>query len=384
MGEWPRKLINVLIVLSIVAAIAVVAALAFSLVLLAPSVSIGQPQTYASDSNTSISVFVPFNISNPGLFAITGPSIYFALESSDTTLLSFSSNPITIPAGSPSRKYNFTVTVNLSNLPMDELKRLVTSNDTLALIVRVSVGMFPLAGIGASVDAVAEWSPIVTNLTFLTPSVQPINLTHAEVALPFTFINPSDLDVPAVIAGNLTSTYGASAQFSQELVIHSNSPNSGSVSVAMPLPENMTEYLFSPSVFNISALAEVTVFGLIPVPFNVTYTVDWGAPLTNLTFGDPAVGPINSSHSIVAVPFNFTNANDFVTAEGSFTATILLPNGSVAGTSQLVTFLAPPHTSFASNAAFTILNSSVSPSYTLVASFETPYGNFQKEVQIGG
>ncbi|HRR53829.1 MAG TPA: hypothetical protein P5290_00610 [Candidatus Methanomethylicus sp.] len=384
MGAWPLKLINALIAISILAAVAVVAAMAVSLVLLAPSVSVGEPQISASPSNASISVSVPFVAANPGVFAINGPAVCVTLESSEAVLLSFSSEPITIPPGSPSRNYSFAISVNLSDLPADELRRLVTSEDTLVLKASASIEMFPLAGVGASVDASAEWSPIVANLTFLAPEVEPLNLTHARVTLPFTFINPSDLDVPAVIEGNLTSTYGASAHFSEALTIQSNSPNYGTVLADIPLPANMTPYLLSNATLGFSASASVALLGIVQIPFNATCDLAWGAPLANLTFGDPAAGPINSTHSLIAVPFSFFNANGILTAEGSFDAVLLLPNGTVAGASGQVDFLAPPHTAFESNVAFEIPNAAASPSYTLVAIFGTPYGSFQMEVVIDG
>ncbi len=384
MGAWPLKLINALIAISILAAVALVAAMAVSLVLLAPSVSVGEPQIYASPSNASISVSVPFVAANPGVFAINGPAVRVTLESSEAVLLSFSSEPITIPPGSPSRNYSFAISVNLSDLPADELRRLVTSEDTLVLKASASIGMFPLAGVGASVDASAEWSPIVANLTFLAPEVEPLNLTHARVTLPFTFINPSDLEVPAVIEGNLTSTYGASAHFSEALAIQSNSPNYGTVLADIPLPANMTPYLLSNATLCFSASASVALLGIVQIPFNATCDLAWGAPLANLTFGGPAAGPINSTPSLIAVPFSFFNANGILTAEGSFDAVLLLPNGTVAGASGQVDFLAPPHTPFESNVAFEIPNAAASPSYTLVAIFGTPYGSFQMEVAIDG
>jgi len=384
MGAWPLKLINALIAISILAAVAVVAAMAVSLAILAPSVSVGEPQISSSPSNASISFSVPFVAANPGVFAINGPTVRVTLESSEAVLLSFSSEPIAIPPGSPSRSYSFAISVNLSDLPADELRRLVTSEDTLVLNASASIGMFPLAGVGASVDASAEWSPIVANLTFLAPEVEPLNLTHARVTLPFTFINPSDLEVPAVVEGNLTSTYGASAHFSEALAIQSNSPNYGAVSADIPLPANMTPYLFSNATLGFSASASVALLGIVQIPFNATRDLAWGAPMANLTFGDPSAGPINSTHSLITVPFSFYNANDILTAEGSFAAALLLPNGTVAGASGRVDFFAPPHTAFASNVAFEIPNAAASPSYTLIASFETPYGSFQMEVAIDG
>jgi len=384
MGAWPLKLINALIAISILAAIAVVAAMVVSLALLAPSVSVGELQISTSPSNASISVLVPFVAANPGIFAINGPAVRVTLESSEAVLLSFSSAPITIPPGSPSRSYSFTIGVDLSDLPADELRRLVTSEDTLLLKASASIGMFPLAGVGASVAASAKWSPIVANLTFLDPEVEPLNFTHARVTLPFTFINPSDLEASAVIEGNLTSTYGASARFSEALTIRSNSPNYGTVSADIPLPVNMTPYLFSNATLGFSASAAVALLGVVQIPFNATCALAWGAPMANLTFGAAAAGPINSTHSLIAVPFSFYNANDILTAEGSFAAALLLPNGTVAGASGLVACLAPPHTTFESNVAFEIPNASASPSYTLIASFETPYGSFQMEVAIDG
>jgi hypothetical protein len=150
--------------------------------------------------------------------------------------------------------------------------------------------------------------------------------------------------VPAVIDGNLTSTYGAAAHFSEALAIQSNSPNYGSISTDIPLPANMTPYLLSNATLGFSASASVAVLGIVQIPFNATYDLAWGAPMANLTFGDPAAGPVNSTHSLIAVPFSFFNANGILTVEGSFTATLLLPNGTVAGASGQVGFLAPPHT----------------------------------------
>lgn len=384
MGGWSRRLLNALIAVSALVAIAAVAALAFTLAMFAPSISIGEPLVSASQSSSSVSISLPFNASNPGIFAITVPSVRITIETSGAEPVSFLSEPITIPAGSPSRGYSLAINVNLSALPADELQRLASSSDTIRLAASAGVGVIPLAAFGASVSASAEWSPVVANLTFLAPSVQLVNLTHARVTLPFTFINPSALEVPAVIEGNLTSTYGARARFSDSMTIRSNSPNSGSVFADVPLPANMTDYLTSNQTIRLAASAAVTVFGAARLPFNTTCDVAWGAPMSNLTFGDPEAGPINSTHSIVAVPFSFANANDFMTVEGTFTADLILPNGSVAGTSHQAAFRAPPGDMFSSNVAFEVPNIAASPSYTMVVSFATPYGSFQTEVAVGG
>lgn len=54
----------------------------------------------------------------------------------------------------------------------------------------------------------------------------------------------------------------------------------------------------------------------IPLSVHANYTMQWGAPLSNLVISNPSYQPYNTTHSIISVQISFENHNQYIPVTG--------------------------------------------------------------------
>jgi hypothetical protein len=74
--------------------------------------------------------------------------------------------------------------------------------------------------------------------------------------------------------------------------------------------------LFNDTDFTVFQYASFKFANAIPLSVHANYTMQWGAPLSNLAIGNPTYSSYNTTHSIITVQLYFENHNQYLPVTG--------------------------------------------------------------------
>jgi LEA14-like dessication related protein len=346
-------ILDILIILSSVAALAVVGFMVTNLVQVVPSVSIGSLSV--KSMFPTLSAEVPISISNPGPFEISGVNLRVSIEAKDNVqLLSGSVGPINLPAGAKDTKATVTFTVNASKIPKDTLERLISSSENLTISAEFYTDMPPLVRASANVKGSFLWEPPVYNLKISEPSITPHNATSLKVDIQVSFDNLSDL-IPISGIGSITVLDSKDNRVGSGSVAIDASTKSSfnrtlSMFVGIPTAE-LSTLLFNDSVLNYRAVAEFESFGVSVFTMEQEFSFNWSAPLHGLQIGQLTFDTWNSTHIKGLSGISFDNENDFISINTQVSVKIVNSSSGLEVGSGSININAPTHSHFSDTVA---------------------------------
>ena len=99
------------------------------------------------------------------------------------------------------------------------------------------------------------------------------------------------------------------------------------------LAENDEQYLFNDTSLNAEVTAGLNFAELLPVQLSTNFTFPWGAPLYDLTLGQPRFRSLSRSNAAVTVPISFENHAAF-DLNGTIHANLYDKDGTLLAESQ--------------------------------------------------
>ena len=107
----------------------------------------------------------------------------------------------------------------------------------------------------------------------------------------------------------------------------------------------------------------------------------WGAPLYNLSIGDPTFHSFNATHSKVSFNVSFENHSPYIELNGTMEVKILNENGEVIGVAE-ESFYAPSGPSWKETIEILVANTvEVTDYVTIKATFETSMFSYEVEAR---
>jgi len=136
------------------------------------------------------------------------------------------------------------------------------------------------------------------------------------LSLPFSINNSGYYDISELnITTRITDSNGTLLTLSKTFVplVSVGSKVRAAHNISIELGEVMerVELVFNDSFFVFDTLVGLNFARIVPVQISMNMTVPWGAPFYNLSVGEIAVFPFNTTHVRVAVPLSFENHSLF-------------------------------------------------------------------------
>ncbi len=149
--------------------------------------------------------------------------------------------------------------------------------------------------------------------------------------------------------------------------------------ITINIPEIIAQsssLLFNETTFTVFQCVSLDYANAIPLSFHANYTMPWGAPLSNLTVGNPTFQPYNATYSIATVQLHFENHNQYLPVTGTMRIEIYNSRQILrgAGTANIDT---QPNTSCDTQVNVLVRNSrQITPSGEIHLFFETSAFNY--------
>jgi hypothetical protein len=349
-------IVNVLIVVSLVAAVGAAASVLLTIAQAVPTVSVGSISS-ATNSGGAIQIQVPITLSDKGPLSFSDINVKTTVtDSSNDQLLTGTVGPLTVAAGATS-SLDVQMILDAKTLPAAVLQRLATTSENLTISAVVSTSLPPFLKVSASVSAPLAWGAPVSNLQTGTPVVGLLNATAITATVPVSFENQNSLLTIsgtgniAVFDGNGTQVGGGTLQVN----VPPKSSFNEDAALVVGLPSSqMQSLLFTDQNLSYKAVMTFQSGGqdIFSETLPISYT--WKAPLSGLITGDASVAPFNSTAVQVTVPVSFTNGNSLLDLATNLNVAILNQTTGVQVGSGSLPVSAPPDKSFSGNLTATI------------------------------
>ena len=376
------RLLNVLIIISIMSALGIAVALAATTLRAVPTITVDQPSVSFTESDVKIDI--PLSISNPGPLPISDVSLMLSVKDvSDTTIVSGSGGPFRVLAGQ-TEHLAFPLILPLSDTPRAILSRLMTSSENLTVTATLQAYVAPLAKLTGRVSTDFPWGAPVDDLHISAPSVAIYNSSHLLVTVPVSFENHSPfVDVDTVLEAETINATGHSAGVgSLDIQATRNSAFSQDLSLYLRTPSMSETLFFNDATLNYTINLNATIFG-IPTSASRTIQLGWGAPVKNLHFDPFSAQTHNSTHAIISLPFSLMDNSDYVPLSGRILGGIHDSNGSEVGAIEPYALNVDPGHSLSDHLTGFVENALAQGELVFRLTFETAYGSFLREVTIG-
>ena len=189
--------------------------------------------------------------------------------------------------------------------------------------------------IALAVTITCVYSVTQIRLGFTEPT---INLTEENitVTLPITLGNNGyysiiDLNITTLISDVESNKISEATTYIPQIPPQDNSTILHNITIPLQEIIDNTDYLFNDSNFTLHGLAQLEYANLVPFSLETNMTIPWGAPLYNLTAGNPTYGIYNASHLAVRIPVNFDNHSPYFSVTGNIRIELLASNQQVIG-----------------------------------------------------
>lgn len=378
------NLLNVLIVLSIITASTVSILLAINAFGVISSIRVGEPSVTSSGSVVEISI--PVQISNNGPFGVSGVRVSGELKDASGGLIaSVSSPPFSVAAGEKGAQRIMQVRIDFSTIPQERLQALFSQEGNLTLLATAGASLEPFLSLTARASGSVPWVPPIQDFELGSPQLLGYNSTHMSASLPVRFRNPSEISVEGIVNALFLDTETGSVIGSGYLEVNAP-PKSwfeGALFSTFSLPENTTALLLEARTYRCNATFGFRVFGNQVYSVSRPFELHWAPPVGSPHFGSPNVVPFNSTHSMLDLPFGFTNTNDLVTLYGSARLGMMV-GGSLVSESAPVGISVPPGSACSCNFTLVVPNWALSAPGTIILSMDTQFGIASVEVPING
>ncbi len=193
--------------------------------------------------------------------------------------------------------------------------------------------------IALAVAITCIYSVTLIRLGFAEPTV---NLTEENitVTVPITLGNNGyysiiDLNVTTLLTNVKNNRITGVTTYIPQIPPRNNSTILHNITLSVQEIMSNADYLFNDSSFTLYGKAQLEYANLIPFSFEVNTSIPWGAPLHNLTFGDPTYGVYNVTHLSFTVPISFDNHSPYFDVTGMFRIEVLNSIQQVVGEGAL-------------------------------------------------
>jgi hypothetical protein len=142
------------------------------------------------------------------------------------------------------------------------------------------------------------------------------------------------------------------------------------INISDLLQNTHINYLVNDSEFNVQTAIGMSIAQLIPIQASTNFTVPWGAPFYNLTFGEPQYSEFNVTHFLVTIPVEFEN-HAFFDVNGTIQMKMYNDLDFLVGSGQ-TTFEVPQHSSYDGVVEFYVSTMNLTETGYLEVYFLTP------------
>lgn len=334
--------LDVLILITLIAAVAVLALVVIGGVESASTLSIGTPTTSSSGGVTSI--VAPIQIGDRGYFSISNVVVDVAVkDAAGAQLLTGTLGPFTVNPGQ-TKDVTASLVLDTAGLSSAALQSLATAPQNLTVTATLGASVPPFVGVSGSVSASLKWGAPVSGLTVGQPSFSQYNSTTIEASVPVTFAN--DNAYFTVSGDGAVSVLDSAGQKVGSgivsLDVPPNTQYSQNVQLLITLPASQVQSLLTQDqTLSYTAVLSIPAGGS-------TFTLDepisynWGAPLSGLTVGAPVVSAKNSTAFQVSVPVSFADHSSTISVSTDLAATLRnATSGAIVGSGTLAVSASP-------------------------------------------
>jgi hypothetical protein len=376
------KVVNVLIIVSLIAAAGVVGSILLTVAQAAPTLSIGSISATTSGGATQVQV--PITLSNKGPLSVSDVSVQANVtDSSNDQLMTGTSGPLTV---APGETKSLNVQLNLgTNLPAATLQKLAETSQNLTVNAAVSTSIPPFVKVSGTVSARLAWGAPVSNLQVGTPSFAPLNATAVTASVPVSFQNQNDY-LTLSGTGNITILDSGGKQVGHGALQVNVPPNSGfhqTASLVVGIPASQVQsLLLNDTTLKYTAQLSGS-FNSFSYSTSQSVSVAWGAPVKGLTIGSLTATPYNSTYARFSAPVSFTDNSAFFGITGTISGGVTDSSQSQVGSITPLSVSVSPGQQFSSTlSGFIKIASASQRPLTLNLSVQTPYGSVSKQVVI--
>ena len=376
------KIVNLLIVVSLVAAAGVVGSVLLTVAQAAPTLSIGSMS--ATPSGDGMQIQVPITISNKGPLSLSDISVQTNVtDSSNDPIVTGTFGPLTVPPGAT---YPLNVQLSLdTNLPAAVLQKLATISQNLIVNVAVSASIPPFARVSGAVSAQLAWGAPVSDLQLGTPGFAPLNATAVAATVPVSFQNQNSFLTLSGTA-NIVLLDSRGNQVAQGLLDVNASPHGSfhqTADLVVDIPASQAQsLLLNDTTLNYTAQLSGS-FDSFTLSISQGLSVAWGAPVKGLSIGSPTATAYNSTYSRFSAPISFIDNSAFLGITGTITGSVTDSSQGQAGSVTPLSLSVDPGQTFSSTlSGFIRVASASQPPLTLNLTIQTPYGSVSKQVVI--
>jgi len=377
------KIIGILTVISVVVFVASIAAVAYTLLQSAPTISIGAPSQNITGSLLEVSI--PVSLSNKGVLALSDIFVTLTLKTSNgTPLLEVSSNRLTLPPGGSGTLY-VRATINASAISPEIMMSIMTEDQEFPVTASLKGSVQPFLNVAVSANDTLKWGAPYKNLQMQEPTFEAYNATHLLIHIPVSFKNNSTLfSVSGGGSVKVVDEYGREVGYGWTYIdAKPGREYSGTIDLYLESPwvgqpELLTERL--QENYTVMVNLPAPIFGELSRTENVV--MDWGTPIESPQLGGFSVVPQNGTHSRIFIPLTFRDGSRLPLV-GTLSGTLYDLRGEVVGTIDDTQLEVQPGQTFSVTLMGYITNAAASQqSLNVLIRLDTPYGTFEKGVPI--
>ncbi len=377
------RIISALTAISVVVFVASIAAVAYTLLQSAPTISVGAPSQNIAGGFLEMSI--PVSISNKGVLTLSDISVTLTLKTSNgTPLLEVSSNRLTLPPGG-SGTLQVRATMNASMIYPELMMSIMTEDQEFPITASLKGSVQPFLKVVVSANDTLKWGAPYKDLQMQDPTFEVYDMVHLLVRIPISFKNNSTMfsvsgsgSIMVVDEEGKEVGYGwtyidakPGKEYGGTIDLYLESPWVGH-------PELLTERL--QKNYTIMVRLPAPIFGEMSWTENVV--LDWGTPIESPQLGGFSVVPYNGTHSRIFIPLTFRDGS-MLPLRGTLSGIIYDWRGSEVGMIDVIQLEVQPNQTYSGIIMGYILNAAASQqSLNMLIRLDTSYGTFEEGVQI--
>ncbi|MGB9741274.1 MAG: hypothetical protein ACP5IM_04890 [Candidatus Bathyarchaeia archaeon] len=121
--------------------------------------------------------------------------------------------------------------------------------------------------------------------------------------------------------------------------------------------QKSSTFTFNDTTLILYEAVSMSIAETVPFRASTNITIPWGAPLYNLSLGEPEYIAVNRTHTLIKIPVNFEN-HAFFDITGNLTIRIYNSENTLVKQEQ-ITIEAPSHTIYSKYAEFYVKNTEI-------------------------
>ena len=375
------SLINVLIVIFVVVFAGAAAAVAYTLLQSAPTVTIGPPSQNATNGVLELSF--PISLNNKGILQIEVFARGDLKTREGATLLELRSNRLTLPPGG-SGTLLVGLTLDLSKATPELMRGLLTEDQEFEVSAMFASAVQPFLKVLVAANDTMKWGAPLKGLQIREPILSAYNATHLLIQVPISFKNNSTLPVEGAASivvrdeGGRVVGYGWTYTSVRPGWLYNGTIDLYLESPWIGKPELLTESLFKG--YTITLRMPAPIFGEFEQ--DQTVSMEWGAPISEPRLGEFSASSHNSTHSRISIPLAFKDASR-LPFTGRLGGVFYDMAGNKVGDVDQMWLEVQPGQTYVGTITGYVMNAAASKDMLkLLIVLESPFGTFEKGLVV--